>query len=80
MPDKGITRLIRFLAIYTIVGGAATLLAPESMGKLSRWFADNRRYLRLIGIVDIGLGLWLIQQQHQAEAPPRPWWKKLFGR
>jgi hypothetical protein len=79
MPHKGIMRFIRFLAIYTSVGGAVTLLAPESMGKLSRWFADNPRYLRLIGIVDISLGLWLIQKQHQAEAPPRPWWKKLFG-
>ena len=72
-------RFIRILTVYTIVVGGAVLLAPESMGKLSRWFADNPRYLRLIGIVDIGLGLWLIQQQHQAEAPPRPWWKKLFG-
>jgi hypothetical protein len=51
MPHKGISRFIRFLAIYAITGGAATLLAPESMGKVSRWFADNPRYLRLIGIV-----------------------------
>ena len=31
------------------------------MGKLSRWFADNPRYLRLVGILDMGLGIWLAE-------------------
>ncbi len=76
MPNKGIMRFIRFSSIYVIVAGVALLLAPESMGKLSRWFADNPRYLRLAGILDIGLGIWLAQQHYQGEAPPQPWWRK----
>jgi hypothetical protein len=76
MPGKGIMRFIRFLTVYSIVGGAVALLAPEIMGKLSRWFADNPRYMRLVGIVDIGLGIWLAQQQYQAASSPQPWWRK----
>ena len=76
MPNKGLMRFTRFSSIYVIVAGLALLLAPESMGKLSRWFADNPRYLRLAGILDIGLGLWLARLQDQAEAPPQPWWRK----
>ena len=45
MRDKGLTLSIRFSAIDAIVGGAVALLAPESMGKLGRWFADNPRYM-----------------------------------
>jgi hypothetical protein len=50
--------------------------APESMAKLSRWFADNPRYLRLAGMLDIGLGIWLAREQHQAQVPPQPWWRR----
>ena len=49
-------RFIRFLTVYIIVAGGAVLLAPESMSKLSRWFADNPRYLRLEGDPRHGLG------------------------
>ena len=76
MPDKGRMGIIRFIAIYAIVGGAAALLAPNSMGKLGRWFADNPRYLRLAGLLDLGLGIWLAREQYQAQAPPQPWWRK----
>lgn len=75
MPSEGIRRFTRFLAVYIIVGGAAALIAPNSVGKLSRWFADNPRYLRLVGLLDIGLGIWLAKQQYQEE-PPQPWWRK----
>ena len=78
MPGKAIMRFIRFLTVYIIVGGAAALLAPDSVGKLSRWFADNPRYMRLVGILDIGLGIWLAQQQYQAEKHPQPWWRRAF--
>jgi hypothetical protein len=78
MPDKVRTGIIRFFAIYAIVGGAAALLAPDRMGKLGRWFADNPRYMRLGGLVDIGLGLLLIQPWRRAEEPPRPWWRRYF--
>lgn len=79
MPTKGLMRFIRFFTVYIIVGGAAVLLAPETMGRFSRWLADNPRYMCLIGILDIGLGIWLAQQQYQAEEPPQPWWRRMFG-
>ena len=49
MPSQRLMRFIRFLTEYIIVVGGAVLLAPESMAKLSRWFADNPLYLRLGG-------------------------------
>lgn len=74
MPNQRLMRFIRFLTVYIIVAGGAVLLAPESMGKLSRWFADNPRYLRLVGILDMGLGIWLAREQHRAS--PQSWWRK----
>jgi hypothetical protein len=71
MPNQRLLRFIRFLTVYIIVAGGAVLLAPESMGKVSRWFADNPRYLRLVGILDMGLGIWLAREQHRAS--PQPW-------
>jgi hypothetical protein len=71
MPNQRFLRFIRFLTVYIIVAGGAVLLAPESMGKVSRWFADNPRYLRLVRILDMGLGIWLAREQHRAS--PQPW-------
>jgi hypothetical protein len=77
MPSKGLMRFLRFLTAYIILVGVAVLFAPESMSKLSRWFEDNPRYLRLVGILEIGLGIWLAKQQYQVEEePPQPWWRK----
>jgi hypothetical protein len=59
--------IIRLLTVVYIVGGAAALFAPESVGKLSRWFADNPRYMRLDGIVGIALGIWLALRQYREE-------------
>jgi hypothetical protein len=74
MLNQRLMRFIRFLTVYIIVAGGAVLLASESMGKLSRWFAYNPRYLRLVGILDMGLGIWLAREQHRAS--PQPWWRK----
>jgi hypothetical protein len=80
MPNRGFSRrFTRFLAIYAIVVGAAVLLAPGRIGRLSRWFADNPRYLRLAGVFDIGFGTWLVLKQHREEQPPRLWWQRVFG-
>jgi uncharacterized protein YjeT (DUF2065 family) len=76
MPSQRLIRFIRFLTVYIIVVGGAILIAPESMRKLSRWFTDTPRRLRLVGILDMGLGIWLAREQHKAQAPPQPWWRK----
>lgn len=76
MLSQPLMRFIRFLTAYIIVAGGAILFAPESMAKLSRWFADNPRYLRLSGLLDVGLGIWLAKEQYQAQAPPQPWWRR----
>ena len=76
MPSQPLMRIIQFLTVYILMGGGAVLLAPESMAKLSRWFADNPRYLRLVGILDIGLGIWLASEQYQAQVSPQPWWRR----
>jgi hypothetical protein len=59
--------IIRLLTIVYIVGGAAALFAPESVGKVSLWFADNPRYMRLDGVLGIGLGIWLALRQYREE-------------
>jgi uncharacterized protein YjeT (DUF2065 family) len=64
MWDK---RIMKLLTTVHIVEGLALLLAPESMSKFTRWFADNPRYMRLGGIVGLALGIWLALRQYQAE-------------
>jgi uncharacterized protein YjeT (DUF2065 family) len=76
MWDKWIMRL---LAILYVVEGAVALLAPESMNKLTTWFVDNPRNMRLGGIVAIALGIWLAFRQYQEEQPPQPWSRRWFG-
>ena len=74
MPSPRLMRDIRFLTVYIIEVGGAVLIAPESIAKLTRWFAANPLYLPKLGILDVGLCLWLAREQHQA--PPQPWWRK----
>jgi uncharacterized protein YjeT (DUF2065 family) len=76
MWDKWIMRL---LAILYIVEGAVALLTPESMNKLTSWFVDNPRNMRLGGIVAIALGIWLGLRQYQEEQPPQPWYRRCLG-
>ena len=65
MWDKWI---VRILAGWFIVGGAVTLLAPESMGRFARWFANNPLYMRLDGMLAIALGVWLALREYRGEA------------
>ena len=64
--------IVRVLAAVYIVGGAATLLTPESMGRFARWFANNPLYIRLDGIVLIALGALLALREYREEKPPSP--------
>ena len=54
------------------------LVAPETMGRFGRWVADKPLYIRIDGIVGIALGIWLALRQYREEAPPQPWWRRLF--
>lgn len=76
MWDK---RVVRTLAAAYIVGGVATLLAPGSVGRLARWFADNPLYMRLDGIAVTTLGVFLALRENRKEQPLPPWWRRLFG-
>lgn len=76
MWDK---RIMRSLSILYIVGGAAALLAPESMGRFGRWVVDNPRYMRLDGLLGLALGIWLALREHQEEEPPQPWYRRWFS-
>ena len=67
MSDK---RIMRFLAFLYIVEAVVAFLAPESMIKATRWFADlldNPRNMRLGGIIPLALGIWLALRQYQKE-------------
>jgi len=74
MWDK---RIMRLLTILYIVGGAAALLAPESMGRFGRWVSDNPLYMRIDGMAGIALGVWLALREYRKEESPRPWWRRL---
>ena len=38
---------------------------PESTRKVARYFADNPGYMRLLGVSQIALGLWLALRQYR---------------
>jgi hypothetical protein len=76
MWDKWV---VRTLAAVYILGGVATLITPERMGRFARWFADNPLYMRLDGIAVTALGVFLALRENQKEEPPPPWWRRLLG-
>jgi hypothetical protein len=76
MWDKWV---VRVLAGVYIVGGVVTLLAPETMGKFTRWIGNQPRYMRLDAIAGIALGIVLaIREYREKEPPPQPWWSRIF--
>jgi hypothetical protein len=77
MWDKWV---VRVLAGVYVVGGLATLLAPEKMGRFARWFADKPLLMRLDGILATALGVLLaLREAREEEPPPPPWWRRRFG-
>jgi hypothetical protein len=52
------------------------LLGPKKVRKLSAWFVENPLYIRLGGIVETGLGLWLALRQYKEAAPIQPWYQR----
>lgn len=71
-------RLKETFAILTLGDGVIALLAPrehsllwetgpESVRKLTRFFADNPSYLRILGATQIAFGIWLALRQYREE-------------
>lgn len=71
-------RLKETFAIITIGDGVIELVAPkqhsllwvsgpESARKVARFFADNPNYMRLLGLAQIGFGVWLSLRQYREE-------------
>ena len=71
-------RVVKVLAGTYIVGGVATLLAPESMGRFTRWFGDHPLLMRLDAVLVMALGVLLALREYREEKPPPPWWRRIF--
>jgi hypothetical protein len=65
-------------AVIAIGDGAIELLAPRDHSllwevgpygtrKIARFCADNPNYMRLLGLVQIGFGVWLAFRQYREE-------------
>ena len=64
------------MALTTIGDGALALVAPrehsllwevgpEGIRRMTRFFADNPNYMRLLGASQIAFGLWLAFRQYR---------------
>ena len=71
-------RLKETAALITIGDGALALIAPkehsllweagpEGIRKITRFFADNPNYMRLLGASQIAFGVWLAFRQYGEE-------------
>ncbi len=69
-------RLKETMALTTIGDGALALVAPrehsllwevgpEGIRRMTRFFADNPNYMRLLGASQIAFGLWLAFRQYR---------------
>ncbi len=69
-------RVKETFGIVTVGDGVIELLAPrehsllweigpEGTRKVARFFADNPNYMRLLGVVQIGFGVWLALRQYR---------------
>ena len=69
-------RLKETMALTTISDGALALVAPrehsllwevgpEGIRRMTRFFADNPNYMRLLGAPQIAFGLWLAFRQYR---------------
>ena len=69
-------RLKETFAIITIGDGVIELIAPREHSllwevgpyrarRVARLFADNPNYMRLLGLAQIGFGVWLALRQYE---------------
>ena len=59
--------IVRVLAGVYIVGGAATLIAPEIMARFTRWFGNHPILMRLDAVLIIDLGMVLALREYREE-------------
>ena len=71
--------VMRVLAGVYIVGGVATLVAPEAMGRFTRWFGDHPRLMRLDAVLVTALGALLAVREYREDKPPPPWWRRILN-
>ena len=62
-----------------VVGGVVTLLAPEAMGRFTRWFGNRPHLMRLDAALVTALGALLVLKEYREEKPPPPWWQRWLG-
>ncbi len=71
-------RLKETFAVVTVGDGVIAFLAPrahsllwevgpEVARKLARFFADNSKYMRLLGATQVAFGIWLAFRQYREE-------------
>ena len=72
-------RILRVLAGVYIVGGAAALIAPQSIARFTRWLVNQPFLSRLDGILSIALVTVLVLREYREEEPPPTWWKELLS-
>jgi hypothetical protein len=71
-------RLKETFAVITVGDGAIELIAPrkhsllwqagpQGARKVARFFADKPSYVRLLGLAQIGFGVWLALRQYREE-------------
>jgi hypothetical protein len=72
-------RIVRVLAGVYIVGGAAALIALQSIARFTRWLVNQPFLMRLDGVLSVALGTVLALREYREEEPPPPWWKELLS-
>ncbi len=76
MSSAWARRIKETVAVLAIGDGAIEVLAPiehsrlwvvgpEGVRKVARFFADNPRYMRLLGASQIAFGVWLALRQYR---------------
>lgn len=78
MKSDWARRIKETIAVLAIGDGAIELLAPrehsrlwvvgpEGVRKVSRFFAENPNYMRILGATQIAFGVWLALRQYRSE-------------
>ncbi|HSK99298.1 MAG TPA: hypothetical protein VK869_03065 [Rubrobacteraceae bacterium] len=78
MKADWVRRIKETVAVLAIGDGAIEVIAPrdharlwvvgpQGVRKVSRFFAENPNYMRLLGAAQIAFGIWLALRQYRDE-------------